>query len=207
MTKLLLPFGLIAGLLACSDGGDTDTDTNTDPTDTGADTGDTGDTPVDTTPVLESDKAADAVLLCTDGETFQLQVRADGIGYDPQLYIADTRFTKDYDEVHNMTVTESSVEDNFSIFEADLTPNANDASGLNYEDGVKTTFKCEALDPASSEFGVTFAVRVDADEGTGPADCIVFGHDANAILTDAASFGSLSIPEWLNSDNCRNTQD
>lgn len=194
--KTTLPFALLAALalVGCDDaGGITDKDTSdtmdsaeetdmeetdeeTDETDeTDVDTDDTDDETVTTFDLSQwaTDWKDAITTACASGDTagdWLLQLRSNNWSYNAQIWIGETRFSKDYDETHTMTETDQSTgPDGYSVWELDI------AAGSSFVDGTSSVFACRLINPGdSANFAGTFAVRIDDDMGD-LADCIVFG--------------------------------
>lgn len=143
----------------------------------------------------------DAVqLTCNDATgTVLIQLRTANWGYPPvELYLAGTRFTSGgaYDEEHTMEETDrSDGAAGYSIFERELT--ANDVP--NTPDST-TLFRCDAFENGGDNFDVTLAAGVSDSTGT-IVDCIVFGHDPDAVIN--GTIAGLSVPSWVTS-SCQN---
>lgn len=210
-TVLLAAFALAVG---CNDGGpfdgeDTDTTDDTGFIDDSGmdDTDDTG--PVDLTPmwnVADLTNGWEDIITADCGNdevTFMLETI--NWGYAPELYIADTRFTQDYDELHTFEETDVSPDPSgYSEFTRTLStgvafPNTPDATSV---------FACPTFDPDdSAEFANTFALAVWDEDGAtdtsanAPVDCIVFGEDADLLINNPPA--SLpAVPSWLTAANC-----
>lgn len=191
---------------ACADG--TETDGNETGDETGSETEtDTEETDVeDVTPMWDTTSWSnwgDGVEVnCTgDGTTgtTNIVLRTDNWGYNAVIYIADTRYGRDYDEEHTLEQTDLSADDpsGYTVWERELTnktiPSVPDQS---------TLFDCWDFDQADSdERSVSIAAAVyDVDDNL--TDCIVFGQDPQQILDGNISGGTVSIPSWI-SDDCR----
>ncbi len=188
----------LAFVIGCDD----DTD---DGTDTFEPTGDTMDTAIEIVAPrfeLTSSDWQDAIVVCTNAETFLLVLEAEGVGFDGELWIADTYDvgqTPSYDEVHDLAKTDANVVEQSSVFEVELVPQEDSTFGNNYERNVSTTFQCRTLDP-DRDATVTFAAKINDQDGM-VSDCIVFGDKPDEVL--AGGFGDLEYPSWLTSGNCR----
>jgi hypothetical protein len=198
--------------VACTSGDTKDTDPidtgapiDTDTTDT--DTTDT-DTPEDTDITPSWDTTSFDITMammtdCTSVEegTVSFMIRSDNWGYTPELYIADTRFSKDYDELHTLAETDTSpLPTGYSFFERELTAGALFA---NATPDVNTVIGCRDFDATSAEeysVGVALALF---DEAGDLADCIVFGYDTDVLFNGELSGGQISQPAWLTEANCR----
>ncbi len=213
-------FALFAGVLAlggCIDGFtdaspiDTGLDTDTDVVDSDSDA-DT-DTPIGPPMFVTSGWSTDwtdAVTLDCAASTpkFTLTLRTEPTGYDAEFYMADTRFTKDYDEEHTFE-DDSATDFSYSVFERTLTPSVAFASAMA---DVNSVFKCVGsnADAGSNfkstgtggNFNVTYAARVDDVDGN-LSDCIVFGYNP-AELLDGTPPAGLNVPSWVTANNCRN---
>jgi hypothetical protein len=213
--KLALLMGALA-FTACDDGSGTDTkvDTGSD-SDTGtADTDDTDDTDMmacydDGTAgepywnFCEYDEAwEDALTFDCANNAATLAVRTSRWGFGATLYIAETRFTKDWDEEHTLSETsQSGNPEGWSFFEVTL---ETDTDIADVDDG-KSLFNCADgdLDPANTDnFQTTFALvtYTDATQAT-VADCVVFGQDPQSVI-DNSNSGTLpgGSPSWVTSD-------
>jgi hypothetical protein len=207
----LLALTMPLALLACTDGNGTDnkdTDTDAD-SDTEVMDTDTMDTDVPDPPELAWDISgwtggyADAIN-CAD-DNLLLQLRTQRWGYDAEVYLGDTRFDPPWQEAgHLMTETDTSGSDydvmtgvaGYSVFELDL-DNVDTIGEV--MPGETTLFGCDDLDPAETNFSITYAAVV-YDSGGAVADCIVFGHDADGLI--AGTVAGLTPPSWLTAGNC-----
>jgi hypothetical protein len=211
--------------LGTSDKDDTDTDLGGDSAGE-TDVGDTDDTD-DTTPLAWDDSfwSPDwkSFVDCSDGSV-TLSGESTRWGGDAQVYIAQTADFGDargWDEVHTLAeTTHSTNESGFTDYERTLTTGATlDGDDMQTED-VSTLFTCGAdtnppndtpdigtLDPNDDNFEVTFAVAVWApgDDATtdDPADCVVFGNDADGLIADPGGHERPNAPDWLTDANCR----
>jgi len=205
----MLGVAMMAG--ACTDGsGDKDGDDTfaDDSGDTPVET-DESDEPVDVTPMWDTSRwtngYADALTNnCGASGTFSLELYTENWGYNAVFYMAETRFTKDWDEEHSFdpAAEENSPDpDGWTKFKRTLTT---DASFPPTPD-VSTLFDCDGsvrdLDPSdTNNFQVTFAAAVyDVDDNL--ADCIVFGHSPSSLLGTVPP--GITPPSWVNSTNCR----
>lgn len=198
---------LLAIGTACDGGkdGGTDCETGTDcttDTDSGLVVDDTDTTDVGGPPTFDISawtSLADPIMVDAGAGTVTIQVRTTNWGYTPELYIADSRFTKDYDELHTMTETDASdTSSGYSIFERTL------STGAAYpgEADVSTVFEANDFDSTgAANFSVGIAVAVKDIDGN-IADCIVFGYDPQVLLDGDLSGAAVSIPSWLNATDC-----
>lgn len=220
--KLALLFGALS-FTACDDGSKTETDPDTDTdatsdtdTDSMMETGDSGmmacyDDGLDGPPewdLCEYDNGwEDAWTVDCSANTATLILRTNNWGWGASLYIADTRYTVDYDEEHTMTESDSSSETGgYSLFEVDLATNT---AFADQDDGL-SVFVCDNLDPTSGTFQATMAAVVYTDQGQQTvADCVVFGENPDELISGTVVGGSgeaasLVIPSWLDATNCVN---
>lgn len=199
---------LLAIGTACDGGkdGNTDCETGTDcttDTDSGLVVDDTDTTDVGGPPTFDTTawtSLADAIMVDAGAGEVTIQVRTTNWGYTPELYIADSRFTKDYDELHTMIETDrSDTSSGFSIFERTLSTGAAFASA---EADVNSVFESADFDSTNgADFSVGVAVAVYDIDGN-IADCIVFGYDPQVLLDGDLSGAAVSIPSWLNATDC-----
>jgi hypothetical protein len=198
--------GAATMVAACDSGPSTDSkDTDAD-TDSGADTDDSSmmdDTdPVDVTPMWDVADWTDAITVDCGANSFTLEMRTMNWGYNASFYMGETRFTKDYDEEHTFVDDENGPDETtYTVFNRTLTTDA--AFGSATPD-VNTVFNCADgdIDPASTtDFQVTFAAVVYEADGTTLADCVVFGHDPDALLGTVPA--ALAPPAWVTAANCR----
>lgn len=186
------------------DGGTCDTAAGPCDTDSGLVVDDTDDTTdVGGPPTFDTTawtSLADAIMIDAGTGEVTIQVRTVDWGYTPELYIADSRFTKDYDELHTMLETDRSDSSaGFSIFERTL------STGAAYpgEADVSSVFDAADFDSTNAaDFSVGIAVAVYDVDGN-ISDCIVFGYDPQVLLDGDLSGTAVSIPSWLNSTNCQ----
>lgn len=193
-----------------------DTGADTDSTDTDDTDGDTDDT--DTLPAFVEWNTAkwntdwqDALTINTganggDG-TVKIALETIKVGGPVALYLGSTRFTKDWDEEHTLAQASADTGGAFATYERTLNCGA---TAMAQTADTSTLFKCSAssnhfLDGEANQ-QVTLAVAVwpeTAVDTTGaPDDCIVFGHDPDALLGSSVPSG-LNPPAWLTSANCR----
>ncbi len=203
MRKLALPVALYATLFAC-----TDEPSGDDPvgTDSGVDTmmetaGDTGGiTMMPPEFRLTTADWQDAITTtCGDDDRLQIVLEAEGVGYDVEIWIADTydgnpEWPPSYDEVHDMEKSDYSVEDQYSVFELDIQA-ATEWPNDDYDRNVATTFRCENLELPGA--AVTYAVKINDQDGM-VSDCIVFGDAADDVK--AKTWDGLAYPSWLTDD-------
>lgn len=131
---------------------------------------------------------------------FTLTLETVNWGYTASWYVAETRYTKDYDEEHTFEETNGPGPDSWTIFsrtlETDTYPNTPD---------LTSAFDCDAteqdLNPEDENWQATFAAVVYDAEGA-IADCIVFGRDPATLLGTPPA--GLTPPAWLTAANCRN---
>ena len=194
-----------AAFVAACDSGPTDDKSDTD---SGADTDDssmmddTDTMPPDVTPMWDVATWSDALSQDCGAGTFTLEMRTMNWGYNATFYMAETKFTKDYDEEHTFVDDENGTDETtFTVFNRTLDT---DAAFSATEPDVNTLFNCADgdLDPTDSDnFQVTFAAVVYEADGTTIGDCVVFGHDPDALLGTVPA--GLAPPAWVTAANCR----
>lgn len=175
-------------------GEDTDDDSATD--DTGEDTPLPDDYPMWNTDWWVTDWAE--AIECGQDEFF-ITLITENWGYEAEFYMADTAFGKRYEEEHTFVDFDNGDSpDTWTEFNRGLETDA-----ASYIADARTKFSCEDgdFDPSDAlDFQVTFAAVVYTVDGE-VADCIVFGHDPDALLGTVPA--GLSPPAWVNAATCR----
>lgn len=142
---------------------------------------------------------ADALTVDCAGSEINLLLRTVRWGYATELYVADTRYTRDYGEQHTMDETDLSPDaTGYSVFERALTVGV---PLFDQQPDVSTLFTCDWF--ALNDMGVSFAAVVRDDQGA-IADCITFGQDPEVLLDRGIGGGMANMPAWMDRATCRN---
>ncbi len=147
-----------------------------------------------------------AIALNCAANQMTITVETTNWGYDAELYMADTRFTQDYDEVHTLDDINPALNGSRSVFSRTLSTNAAFSAVV---PDVSSLFKCDAgagsgshfkVTQSGGNFMVTYALLVRDVNGS-VADCVVFGHNPTLLRTGPIP-PDLVPPAWVRA-SCR----
>jgi hypothetical protein len=139
----------------------------------------------------------DALAYDSATSTITFEFQTAGWGYEPELYILENHFTRDWDELHTLEEvyrTPSAPRRSFFRRELEVVP-----SYIQQYQDVSTIMGPERYNPWVGDFSALVGLLLRDARGR-PSDCIVFGYDPAGLAVPPM----VSPPAWLDARYCRN---